>query len=105
MAVVSTDRIAWCDTDVANRSGEPAPSLTENALRVLRARYLEKDESGHCTETADDLFERVASTIADVETRYGASDADRGEWKDRFKRLMTTCRFMPNSPTLMNAGR
>ncbi len=105
MAVVSTDRIAWCDTDVANRSGEPAPNLTENALRVLRARYLKKDESGQCTETADDLFDRVASTIAAVETRYGASDSDRDEWKDRFKRLMTTCRFMPNSPTLMNAGR
>jgi len=51
----------------------PEPKLTENARRVLEARYLKKDESGRCTETPADLFRRVARTIADVETEYGAA--------------------------------
>lgn len=105
MVTLSTDRISFRDTDVAMPSRYNEFGLTENALRVLRARYLEKNESGQCTETPDDLFERVARVMADVEFKYGASEACRSEWKTRFKRLMTSRKFMPNSPTLMNAGR
>ena len=80
-------------------------NLTENALRVLRARYLKKDESGRPVETPEDLFRRVARTIAAVEGQYGADAEQRALWEERFYRLMASGVFMPNSPTLMNAGR
>ncbi len=104
MLPVSMERTVRRDTEVApTRYG--AFGLTKNALTVLEARYLEKDESGKCTETPDDLFERVAKTMADIEARYGGDARTCSEWKTRFKSLMTSRRFMPNSPTLMNAGR
>ncbi len=84
---------------------EPDLGLAENALRVLRARYLKKDESGKVTETPKDLFRRVAGTIADVELRYGADAAHRDGWEEAFFGMMVTWEFLPNSPTLMNAGR
>ena len=83
----------------------PPISLPKNAEIVLKARYLKKDESGKCTEAPRDLFRRVAKTIADAELTYGADPEVRGEWEDRFYALMVSRRFMPNSPTLMNAGR
>lgn len=81
------------------------PTLTDNARHVLEARYLKKDESGRCTETPADLFRRVAKTVADIEILYGGTELDRRRWEDRFYRLMGSGQFMPNSPTLMNAGR
>jgi len=81
------------------------PPLTENARKVLEARYLKKDENGRCLETPRELFRRVARTVADVELRYGAGELERRRWEDRFYTLMTSGAFMPNSPTLMNAGR
>ncbi len=83
----------------------PEPLLTSNAKTVLAARYLKKNEAAECTETPRDLFMRVAKTIADVETRYGGTETHRAHWQERFYRLMATNEFMPNSPTLMNAGR
>jgi ribonucleoside-diphosphate reductase alpha chain len=91
-----------CDV-VARFTDEP--TLTENALKVLQARYLKKNEAGECIETAGGLFRRVAKTVADVELRYGGSEIERRRWEDRFYRLMANGHFMPNSPTLMNAGR
>jgi ribonucleoside-diphosphate reductase alpha chain len=79
--------------------------LTENAVRVLEARYLRKDESGRCTEAPRDMFRRVARAIASPETTYGADESERAHWEDVFFDLMWSGRFMPNSPTLMNAGR
>ncbi|MCC7293956.1 MAG: vitamin B12-dependent ribonucleotide reductase [Phycisphaerales bacterium] len=79
--------------------------LTENAVRVLRARYLKKDENGRCLETPEQLFRRVARAIAEPENTYASDPAIAQEWEDRFYRLMGDRRFMPNSPTLMNAGR
>jgi ribonucleoside-diphosphate reductase alpha chain len=79
--------------------------FSENALRVLRARYLKKDEHGQCTETPRDLFERVARAIADPERLYSDDAAVRTTWERRFLDMMADRRFMPNSPTLMNAGR
>ncbi len=81
------------------------PVLTENAQKVLQARYLKKDESGACREKPKDLFQRVARTIAGVELRYGGNERERDRWERRFYDLMATGVFMPNSPTLMNAGR
>ncbi len=93
-----------------NASNAPANAsdsirLTENARKVLEARYLKKDETGRCLERPEDLFRRVARTVADVESHYGAAPATRQAWEDRFYNLMTSGQFMPNSPTLMNAGR
>ena len=79
--------------------------FSENAQRVLRARYLKKDEQGRCTESSTELFRRVASAVAEAETSYSPDPAIRGEWETRFYELMVSRRFMPNSPTLMNAGR
>ncbi|MFH1748834.1 MAG: adenosylcobalamin-dependent ribonucleoside-diphosphate reductase [Planctomycetota bacterium] len=81
------------------------PELTENGHKVLAARYLKKNEAGECIETPGVLFHRVADTIANVELEYGASENERQEWGHRFYTLMTSGKFMPNSPTLMNAGR
>jgi ribonucleoside-diphosphate reductase alpha chain len=103
--VTTTDRLSFADTDVEKSTRYGVHALTENAVRVLRARYLDKNESGQCIETPDDLFERVARVIAEVETTYGADPASRNEWQGRFKQLMLSRKFMPNSPTLMNAGR
>ncbi|MBN2562385.1 MAG: vitamin B12-dependent ribonucleotide reductase [Phycisphaerae bacterium] len=106
MVSASKERAALPDKDVGCRlHHEEISDLTPNALRVLRVRYLKKDDEGKCIEAPGDLFDRVAGTIAAVELRYGAGEVCRGEWKARFKRLMTSRRFMPNSPTLMNAGR
>src|SRR5262249_57704256 len=77
----------------------------ENAVKVLRARYLKKNEKGECVETPAELFRRVARTIADVERLHSGEAAVRDEWEERFYDLMMSQKFMPNSPTLMNAGR
>lgn len=76
--------------------------LTENAYkRILPARYLRKEADGTVVETPEELFKRIAENIAQAEAEYG-NDAD--EWATRFEGLMTGLEFMPNSPTLMNAG-
>ncbi|MBT9538215.1 MAG: adenosylcobalamin-dependent ribonucleoside-diphosphate reductase, partial [Nitrospirae bacterium] len=77
-------------------------NLTENALKVLKARYLLKDERGKVIETPEGMFRRVARTIAAAETQYGGNAA---EWEEKFYELMTSLKFLPNSPTLMNAGK
>ncbi|WP_158059090.1 adenosylcobalamin-dependent ribonucleoside-diphosphate reductase [Halorussus halophilus] len=76
--------------------------LTENVYRrVLPARYLLKDNHGRVVETPEELFERVARNVAAVEAKYGN---DPIRWANRFEKAMTDLEFVPNSPTLMNAG-
>ncbi|MDP2279656.1 MAG: adenosylcobalamin-dependent ribonucleoside-diphosphate reductase [Nitrospirota bacterium] len=77
-------------------------NLTENALKALKARYLLKDERGKVIETPEGMFRRVARTIAAAETQHGGNAA---EWEEKFYELMTSLKFLPNSPTLMNAGK
>ncbi|CAN5684519.1 ribonucleotide reductase N-terminal alpha domain-containing protein [soil metagenome] len=79
-------------------------TLTDNALQVLRARYLVR-ERGVVIETPEQLFHRVASHIAAVEVRHGASTATIATNTAIFERMMVELEFLPNSPTLMNAGR
>ncbi len=79
-------------------------NLTENALHVLERRYLKKDKQGNVIETPQGMFRRVARAIASAETIYDPQ-ADTGIWEDEFYHLMTSLEFLPNSPTLMNAGR
>ena len=79
-------------------------NLTENALHVLQKRYLKKDKQGQVIETPEEMFRRVARTIASAELIYQPK-ADVRAREDEFYRLMTSLEFLPNSPTLMNAGR
>ncbi len=80
------------------------PRLSANALTVLRRRYLAKNEAGVPIESPSDMFRRVAENIAEAERLYCAH-AERGRTAEQFYRLMTQLDFLPNSPTLMNAGR
>ncbi|MCG8637554.1 MAG: vitamin B12-dependent ribonucleotide reductase [Desulfobacterales bacterium] len=78
--------------------------LTENARLVLERRYLKKDDSGNVSETPEQMFRRVAGHIAAAEKNYN-ENADIKGVEEKFYRMMTEFRFLPNSPTLMNAGR
>ncbi|MFP3937351.1 MAG: adenosylcobalamin-dependent ribonucleoside-diphosphate reductase [Phycisphaerae bacterium] len=78
------------------------PTLSENALETLRARYLIKNERGEVTETPEQMFRRVARHVAGAESRY---DGDTEAATETFYKLMSRGIFLPNSPTLMNAGR
>src|SRR5881392_667776 len=79
--------------------------LSPNAITVLERRYLVKDDQGSPAEAPEDLFWRVARTIAEPDGRYGASDKAVEGLAETFFELMATRVWMPNSPTLMNAGR
>ncbi len=79
--------------------------LSQNAITVLERRYLLKDDQGRPVERPEDLFWRVARTIAEPDRRYGASDKAVEGLAETFFELMATRAWMPNSPTLMNAGR
>src|SRR5881628_1508011 len=80
-------------------------TLTQNARTVLEKRYLIKNEKGKPTETPEDLFWRVATVVAEADERYGSTDEQVSSVAQEFYFLMTQRRFIPNSPTLMNAGR
>jgi ribonucleoside-diphosphate reductase alpha chain len=79
--------------------------LSPNAMTVLEKRYLARDEAGKLTETADELFRRVAHNIAQADRLYGASADQVADTAERFHTLIRSLDFLPNSPTLANAGR
>ena len=79
--------------------------FSENALTVLKRRYLKKDSQGKVIETPEKMFRRVVQHIAKAEKNYGADDARMKDVEDIFYSLITQAIFLPNSPTLMNAGR
>jgi ribonucleoside-diphosphate reductase alpha chain len=76
--------------------------LTKNALKVLKTRYLLRDEKGSVTETPEEMFNRVAGAVASAEKLYGG---DPGEWESKFYDAMSSLLFLPNTPTLINAGK
>lgn len=78
--------------------------ITKNARTVLERRYLIRDDQGHPTETVEELFRRVARAIAAPDKAYDPA-ADIAALEEEFYELMTSLEFLPNSPTLMNAGR
>ncbi len=77
--------------------------LSPNARRVLEARYLRRDAERHLIETPEELFARVARAIAEAELLLGTAERAR-RWEETFHELLTSRDFLPNSPTLMNAG-
>jgi len=93
-------------TTVVKPKVKPAAgiNLTENALRVLERRYLKKDKQGQVVEKPEEMFRRVAQAIASAELVYDPK-ADVKSRAEEFYRLMANLEFLPNSPTLMNAGR
>jgi len=101
---------------MTTRQSQPAGSLqlSENARLVLERRYLAKDERGKPVETPEQLFQRVAHNISQAELPYNPAlqqptgenvDNSVGAIEQRFLDLMQSLDFLPNSPTLMNAGR
>ncbi len=84
---------------------EQTPMLATNAVRVLERRYLIKDDDGRIIETPTELFWRVANAIAAPDANFGVPETEIKRTAERFYRAMAACEFMPNSPTLMNAGR
>lgn len=80
-------------------------NFSENAIKVLEKRYLKRDKDGNCTEAPSDMFKRVAETIAKGDLNFGKSQEEVNQLSKRFYDSITHRFFMPNSPTLMNAGR
>ena len=76
--------------------------LSQNAMKVLQARYLLKDHLGYCIETPEQMFMRVSKSIAEAEKGY---NSNQRYWTEKFYDLMANLRFLPNSPALMNAGK
>lgn len=102
-------------TTVAEKAAKKGPlndyptdinqKLAPNALTVLQRRYLLKDEEGNPIEEPSNMFTRVAENIASAEKVWGGSDEQVAKTAADFYELMTDLVFLPNSPTLMNAGR
>ena len=91
--------------------GTARVGLSDNARIVLERRYLAKGDSGAPVETPEQLFQRVAHNIAQAERTHNPENVDKDSselcrmWEDRYLALMERLDFLPNSPTLMNAGR
>lgn len=85
-------------------SGRLEKGLSPSAVKVLEKRYLKRDDDGRPMETAVDMFVRVAENIAQAERNY-RPDADVDAVANEFFEAMAGLKFLPNSPTLMNAGR
>lgn len=94
---------------VGERVAKPADlekgNWSEQAIKVLKERYLDKNVEGEVIETPDELMWRVAFTIASAECRFGESIMKITETAKSFYRLLSSRKFLPNSPTLMNAGK
>jgi len=91
-------------SDVKIISAESTLPLSDNARTVLEKRYLRKNEDGKVIETPEELFRRVAENIAQADKIYNPNK-DIAPTIDQFYSIMTKMDFIPNSPTLMNAGR
>ena len=102
---VHAERVRGLLIEIATQLGNKLPLVSENARAVLDRRYLVKDMEGQVTEVPENMYLRAARNIAEGDLQYGASEADVKELAEQFYHLMARNEFMPNSPTLMNAGR
>ena len=85
-------------------SPKPQQMITPNALTVLSHRYLKRDEHSNVVESPEEMFRRVANNIAQADLLYDGH-ADLHKTESEFYRILSSLEFLPNSPTLMNAGR
>jgi ribonucleoside-diphosphate reductase alpha chain len=88
----------------ATKGGDAVTNLSPNATKVLEKRYLKKDLNGKVVETPEQMFRRVAHCIASAELAYDPQ-ADVRSWEEKFYAMIASLEYLPNSPTLMNAGR
>ena len=99
--------LGFIDSSTGAGPGEsdfsPAP-ITPNAMIVLEKRYLRKNRDFEIIEDPEGMFRRVASALAEVDRQHGASDEEVEEAAEKFYRTMASLDYLPNSPTLMNAG-
>jgi len=93
------------EAGIAGECNDRNGTLTDNAKVVLQRRYLSKDREGKVLEDAEGMFRRVARNLSQSELEYGATEEERAAVEDQFYRAMQRLEFLPNSPTLMNAGR
>ena len=77
--------------------------ISEHSQYLLKARYLLKDDFGQIIETPDELFKRVAKAVASAEYKWDGKE-NATLWEMKFYDCLTNLSFLPNSPTLMNAG-
>ena len=98
-------RDAMAAAGIAESYNERTGELTDNARVVLQRRYLSKDREGNVLEDPDGMFRRVARNLSQSDLEYGATEAERQVTEDAFYQVMHRLEFLPNSPTLMNAGR
>jgi len=98
-------RDAMVEAGIAGECNDRNGTLTDNAKVVLQRRYLSKDREGKVLEDAEGMFRRVARNLSQSELEYGATEEERAAVEDQFYRAMQRLEFLPNSPTLMNAGR
>ncbi|NQV90918.1 adenosylcobalamin-dependent ribonucleoside-diphosphate reductase [Candidatus Woesearchaeota archaeon] len=87
-------------------TGESHESLnfSHQALRILERRYLQKDVTGNLTETPQQMLQRVSENVAKADKFYNGTDTEIKNYQERFFNVMSELKFMPNSPTLKNAG-
>ncbi len=96
---------ALADAGIAGQINRRSGELSPNAEVVLHRRYLSKDREGNVLEDADGMLRRVARNLSQADVNYGAGEAERQATEDRFYHAMRRLELLPNSPTLMNAGR
>ncbi len=105
--MLSTENKSSSNSRISNISGNSNNGgipLSENSLQVLERRYLIKNEKGKPVEKPNEMFRRIAKNIAEADALY-KKDADLKAVENEFYEVITNLDFMPNSPTLMNAGR
>ena len=104
-SVVARISLALRQAGITGDIDAESPELTENANVVLERRYLSKDREGNILEDADGMFRRVAKDLSLADFEYGATEEERQATEDEFYHAMRRLEVLPNSPTLMNAGR
>ena len=99
-AAVSSDSGTQWDA-----SGEAEPVMSPNSRAILENRYLARNADNEVIEDPRGLFERVSRAVSQGEASAGGSQSEAAEWAGKFYRIMSTLKFLPNSPTLVNAGK